>query len=50
MQQSNAKQLVLSSLEAASLHHDIFELLSQISDLKRADTQSVVTVTGGSYK
>ena len=33
MNQTNAKELVLSALDARNLHNDIFELLTQIAKL-----------------
>lgn len=33
MNQTNAKELVLTALEARNLHNDLFELLTQIAEL-----------------
>lgn len=53
MNQTNAKELVLSKLDAQNLHSEIFELLSKISDLVDAKKQEQQTVSvdldGGSF-
>ena len=55
MNQTNAKDLVLTKLEAQNIHADIFELLTQIQELaevkKEATTQAAVNVEmdGGGF-
>lgn len=55
MNQSNAKDMSLSALEARNLHNDIFELLAQIAGLTAlkevADQEEVITVgmDGGKF-
>ena len=55
MNQTNAKELVLSALEARNLHNDVFELLTQIAELaqvkKDKEVEAVVSVEfdGGSF-
>jgi hypothetical protein len=55
MNQTNAKELNLSALEARNIHSEIFELLTKINDLteiKRAtETEAVVSVEfdGGNF-
>jgi hypothetical protein len=53
MNQTNAKELNLSALEARNIHSEIFELLTKINDLtetKRA-AEAVVSVEfdGGNF-
>ena len=53
MNQTNSKQLVLSSEEARSIHADIFSLLSMIAELQnRSDPEPVnsVFMDGGGFK
>ena len=53
MNQTNSKQLMLSSEEARSIHADIFSLLSMIAELQnRSDPESVnsVFMDGGGFK
>ena len=55
MNQTNAKDLTLSSLEARNLHNEIFGLLAQISDLAKVkkdienDNVINVEITGGDF-
>jgi hypothetical protein len=55
MNQTNAKELVLSALEARNIHTELFELLTKINeltDLKKAtDDNSTVSVEfdGGNF-
>jgi hypothetical protein len=55
MNQTNAKELNLSALEARNIHSEIFELLTKINDLteikRAADTEAVVSVEfdGGNF-
>jgi hypothetical protein len=54
MNQSNAKDLTLSKLEAQNLQADIFELLTQIQELaevKKVQEEQVVSVgmDGGGF-
>ena len=55
MNQTNAKELVLSALEARNLHNDVFELLTQIAELaqvkKDKEVEAVVSVEfdGGKF-
>lgn len=54
MNQTNAKDLTLSKLEAQNLQADIFELLAQIQELaevKKAQEEQVVSVgmDGGGF-
>ena len=55
MNQTNAKELVLTKLEAQNLHAELFEILAQLADLveaKQADNDnSVVSVSmdGGGF-
>lgn len=54
MNQTNAKELTLSALEARNMHADIFELLTKINDLteikKEIDDEVIsVEVTGGNF-
>jgi hypothetical protein len=55
MNQTNAKDLVLTKLEAQNIHADIFELLTQIQELaevkKEATAQAAVNVEmdGGGF-
>jgi len=55
MNQTNAKDLVLSKLEAQNIHADIFELLTQIQELteikKEANAEATVNVEfdGGDF-
>ena len=54
MNQTNAKDLTLSKLEAQNLQADIFELLTQIQELaevKKVQEEQVVTVgmDGGGF-
>ncbi len=53
MNQTNSKQLMLSSEEARSIHADIFSLLSMIAELQnRSDPEPVnsVFMDGGGFK
>jgi len=55
MNQTNAKELVLSALEARNIHSELFDLLTKINDLtaiKQAEgTDAVVSVEfdGGNF-
>ena len=54
MNQTNARELVLSPAEARQLQADIFDLLTQIQELtevKQANENEVITVqvTGGGF-
>lgn len=54
MNQSNARELVLSKIEAQNLQAEIFELLTQIAELtkiKAADSNEVIEVgmDGGGF-
>jgi hypothetical protein len=55
MNQTNARDLTLSKLEAQNLQADIFELLTQIAELaivnEKSTVESVVTVgmDGGGF-
>ena len=55
MNQTNAKELNLSALEARNIHSEIFELLTKINDLteikRGAETEAVVSVEfdGGNF-
>ncbi len=55
MNQTNAKELVLSALEARNIHSEIFELLTKINDLteirKQSDDNATVNVEfdGGNF-
>ena len=56
MNQSQAKQLTLTTSEARNLHADIFDLMNQIAtlsqELSRKSTDTIVNVVGmdgGSY-
>ena len=55
MNQTNAKDLVLSKVEAQNIHADIFELLAQIAELaqikEQAEAEAVITVgmDGGGF-
>ena len=55
MNQTNAKELNLSALEARNIHSEIFELLTKINDLteikRAAETEAVVSVEfdGGNF-
>ena len=48
MNQTNAKELTLTKLEAQNLHNDIFELLTQIQSLAevKADVDNEVVTVG----
>jgi len=50
MNQTNAKELTLSALEARNLHAELFELLAHIADLteikKEIAAESVITAVG----
>ena len=50
MNQTNAKELNLSALEARNIHSEIFELLTKINDLteikKEIEAEAVITATG----
>lgn len=54
MNQSQAKQLILSAQEARNLHSDIFAILAQVTELanKPQVTDEVVEITmdGGGFK
>lgn len=53
MNQTNARQLVLSAEEARNLHSDIFVLLTTIAELQSAPKEEPVTAVsfdGGSFK
>ena len=55
MNQTNSKELVLSSLEARNIHTELFELLAKINELteikKSAEDNSTVSVEfdGGNF-
>lgn len=55
MNQTNARELILSSTDARNLHNDIFDLLTQIAELTRIreqqDAESTITVemNGGDF-
>jgi len=55
MNQTNARELILSALEARNLHAELFELLAHVADLTELKDQqeqaSVVTVVsdGGNF-
>ena len=55
MNQTNAKELNLSALEARNIHSEIFELLTKINDLtevrKQSDDNATVNVEfdGGNF-
>jgi hypothetical protein len=55
MNQTNAKELVLTKLEAQNLHNDVFDLLTQIAALseikQQVEVNSVVSVgmDGGGF-
>ena len=55
LNQTNSRELILTALDARNLHAEIFELLTQISELtkikKEADAESVITVVndGGNF-
>lgn len=55
MNQTNAKELNLSALEARNIHSEIFELLTKINDLtevkKQAEDNSTINVEfdGGNF-
>jgi hypothetical protein len=55
MNQTNAKELNLSALEARNIHTDLFELLTKINNLtelkKSEETEAVVSVEfdGGNF-
>ena len=54
MNQTNAKELVLTKLDAQNLHNDIFELLAQIaalSEVQESNDNAVVQVgmDGGGF-
>ena len=53
MNQSNAKDLVLSAVEARNIHSDLFDLLSLVADLsKRLDKEPELVrfeVDGGAF-
>jgi hypothetical protein len=47
MNQTNAKELVLSKLEAQNLQAELFDLLTQVADLtkiKKAEANEVINV------
>ncbi len=50
MNQTNARELTLSALEARNLHAELFELLAHIADLteikKEVEAESVITAVG----
>jgi hypothetical protein len=50
MNQTNARELSLSALEARNLHAELFELLAHITDLteikKEIEAESVITAIG----
>ena len=50
MNQTNARELTLSALEARNLHAELFELLAHIADLteikKETDAEAIITATG----
>ena len=50
MNQTNAKELTLSALDARNLHNDIFELLTKINELvevKKASEEQVIQIDIG---
>ena len=54
MNQTNARDLTLTKLEAQNLHNEIFDLLTQIAELtkiKEADSNEVINVgmDGGGF-
>jgi hypothetical protein len=54
MNQTNAKELVLSRLEAQNLHAELFELLAQLADLteiKQENTAETINLSmdGGGF-
>lgn len=53
MNQTNAKELTLSALDARNLHNDIFDLLTKINDLTiskgSADADISVEFDGGNF-
>ena len=53
MNQTNAKELTLSALDARNLHNDIFDLLAKINDLTiskgNADADISVEFDGGDF-
>lgn len=54
MNQTNAKDLVLSRLEAQNLHAELFELLAQLADLteiKQENTEETINLSmdGGGF-
>jgi len=54
MNQTNAKEMTLSALEARNLHNDIFELLTQIqalTEIKQNQVEEVIEVgmDGGGF-
>lgn len=54
MNQTNAKELLLTALEARNLHNDIFELLTQIqalTEIKQNQVEPVVEIgmDGGGF-
>jgi hypothetical protein len=54
MNQTNAKELVLSKLEAQNLQAELFDLLTQVADLtkiKKAEANEVINVgmDGGGF-
>lgn len=53
MNQTNAKQVVLSAQEARSLHNDIYALMANIAELSTAAPKEEViqiSVDGGGFK
>lgn len=53
MNQTSAKQLVLSAQEARSLHNDIYALMANIAELtSNSETEEVVQISmdGGGFK
>lgn len=53
MNQTNAKQLVLSAQEARNLHNDIYAMLNNIAELaarEPADNVVQIAVDGGGFK
>jgi len=46
MNQTNAKDLTLTALEARNLHNDIFELLTQIQSLTEIKQEAEVVTIG----
>ena len=53
MNQTNAKELVLSPLDARNIHSEIFELLTKINDLTNIKKEEEATVSvdfdGGNF-